>query len=182
MIKFRLLRVIGVVGLWLSFIVANAQSYHKLTVDDFQGPPNYSDGSIAFTNCSIEFSYTAHKEKNYYLLHFTILVKVDNDKSWLDRNKTCSGSVLAEILKHEQGHYNFAYLEQQELLRAVSRTVFYDDYQRVANDIFNRIDAKYQNLNRNYDEDTQHSTNRVQQHSWDMYFTRALGFEYLADN
>ncbi len=84
---------------------------------------------LPFTNCNIEFSHT-YKEKNYYRLDFSILVVMDHEKSWLDRNKAPSREYLAEILKHEQGHYNMAYLEQQELLRTVSHTVFYADYQK----------------------------------------------------
>jgi hypothetical protein len=181
MMKFRFAWLICVAILWLSFTKADAQPYRILTVDDFQGVPDTHNGeNVAFTNCNIEFSYTAHKEKNYYRLDFSILVVMDHEKSWLDRNKAPSREYLAEILKHEQGHYNMAYLEQQELLRTVSHTVFYADYQKVANNIFNRIDAKYQQLNRDYDDDTEHMINRPQQHSWDMYFKKALGTEYIA--
>jgi hypothetical protein len=42
--------------------------------------------------------------------------------------------------------------------------------------LFNRIDAKYKQLNTDYDEDTQHMTDRVQQHSWDTYFQKRLQF------
>src|ERR1700728_118782 len=123
MMKFRLVWLIGVALLGLSFTKANAQPYRYLTVDDFQGVPDSHNGeNVAFTNCNIEFSYTAHKERNYYRLDFSILVVMDHEKSWLDRNKAPSREYLAEILKHEQGHYNMAYLEQQELLRTVSHT------------------------------------------------------------
>ena len=84
--------------------------------------------------------------------------------------------MLAEILKHEQGHYTIAYLEQQELLRAVGKTVFQRNYQYEAMRIFNEIDAKYKQLNYDYDQDTQHMTNRVQQKSWDVYFQKRLTF------
>jgi len=84
--------------------------------------------------------------------------------------------MLAEILKHEQGHYTIAYMEQQEVLREVNKIRFRADYQQRAAEIFNRIDAKYKQLNLDYDDDTAHMTNRVQQHSWDVYFYRKLQF------
>ena len=65
-------------------------------------------------------------------------------------------------------------MEQQEILRTVSRVVFHDDYKSVAINIFNRIDAKYRQLNLDYDADTQNSTNREQQRSWDAYFQKRL--------
>jgi len=64
------------------------------------------------------------------------------------------------FLKHEQGHYAIAFMEQQELLRTVGKTVFYADYQYVAQSIFDRIDAKYRQLNLDYDADTNHMLNR----------------------
>ena len=181
MMRFRFAWLIYVAFTGLSFAKADAQPFRNLTVDDFQGVPDTHNGeNVAYTSCNIEFSYAANKEKNYYRLDFNILVVMNHEKSWLDRNKAPSAGYLAEILKHEQGHYNMAYLEQQELLRTLSHTVFYGDYQKVANNIFNRIDAKYQQLNRDYDDDTQHMINRPQQHGWDMYFKKALGSDYMA--
>ena len=60
--------------------------------------------------------------------------------------------------------------------REVGRTRFEADYQYRAQEIFNRIDAKYKQLNQDYDEDTGHMTNRVQQVSWDKYFQKRLDF------
>jgi predicted secreted Zn-dependent protease len=100
----------------------------------------------------------------------------------MNLHKINTKELLAEILKHEQGHYNISYMEQQELLRTVGRTVFHADYHTVADRIFDRIDAKYKQLNQNYDIDTQNSTNRVQQHSWDVYFQQRLNYMPLAKN
>jgi hypothetical protein len=156
---------------------ASAQPFRQLTIDDFQGPPDYANGGmIAYTNCTIEFRYVAYKEDGYYRLDFDIELKVNNDKSWMDKRRVTSGEMLTEVLKHEQGHYIIAYLEQQELVRAVGKTVFHDDYRSEARAIFNRIDAKYKQLNLDYDDDTHHMTNREQQHSWDLYFKKRLEF------
>jgi len=169
--------LICVAALCLFFTVADAQPYRKLTIDDYRGVPYTENGaSIAYTNCSIEYSFAvAKREKGYYILNFNIRLTMDNHKSWMDKNRVNAVNMLAEVLKHEQGHYNLAYLEQQELLRTVSKTVFYGDYQNAANNIFYRIDAKYQKLNLAYDEETQHMTNVGQQHSWDLYFKNQLG-------
>jgi hypothetical protein len=170
-------RFIGLAGLWLFVTTAYAQPYHTLTVDDFQGVPRTNNGEVvAYTNCSIDFRYEAHHERDYYVLNFNIELTVNTDKSWIDRRRITSPEMLAEILKHEQGHYIIAYMEQQELLREVSRTVFRADYQYAAANIFNRVDAKYKQLNLDYDEDTQHMVNRQQQQSWDAYFKKRLDY------
>jgi hypothetical protein len=182
--KLRFVQFICFAVLWLSFVTsASAQSFHQLTIDDFQGIPHYDkQGVIAYTNCTIDFRYEAHREPGYYRLNFNIRLTLNNNKSWMDKRKVTSGEMLAEILKHEQGHYLIAYLEQQELLRTVSRTVFQSDYQHVAKNIFESVDAKYKQLNYSYDADTQHMLNRTQQQSWDAYFKKQLEYLPTADN
>jgi hypothetical protein len=182
--KFRFTSLMGVVVLCVCFInVASAQSFHQLSIDDFQGAPNYNkQGVIAYTNCTIDFRYEAHREVNYYRLDFDIRLMLNNYKSWMDKRRVTSEEMLAEILKHEQGHYTIAYLEQQELLRIVSKTVFHADYQNEARNIFDRVDAKYKQLNYSYDEDTRHMLNRVQQQSWDAYFRKQLEYMPIAEN
>lgn len=176
--KFKLLWLIGAVALnFVALKRADAQDYHQLTIDDFQGipRPNGTD-YIAYTNCTIDFRYEAERKNNYYLLNFNIRLLLNRDRSWMDKAKVTSQEMLAEILKHEQGHYIIAYMEQQELLRTVARTVFRDDYQQAAQAIFDRIDAKYKQLNRDYDDDTQHMVNRTQQVSWNNYFKKQLAY------
>jgi hypothetical protein len=161
--------------LLLTTAAVSAQPYKKLTADDFAGTPlSNNSGEVAETDCTIEYSYTAHRENGYYMLSFNIQLIMNRDQSWLDRHKVNTPALMAEILKHEQGHYNISFMEQQELLKTVSRTVFYDNYKQVASAIFNKIDAKYRQLNIDYDNDTENSMNRVQQHSWDTYFAHAL--------
>jgi hypothetical protein len=156
---------------------ASAQSYQILTVNDFQGTPRSNgDGVVAYTNCTIDFHYQANPKNNYYLLNFDIRVTMNKDRSWMNRNMIHTQAQMAEILKHEQGHYNIAYMEQQELLRTVGKTVFYSNYQQQAQAIFDRIDTKYKQLNQDYDNDTEHMVNRVQQASWNTYFDKKLAY------
>ena len=178
MTNFKVLRWIGVAVFVFAGFTALAQPYRVLTVNDFRGVPNSYNGEVvAYTNCSIDFKYQAHREQDYYILNFNINLTLNSNKSWMDKRRITSQAQLAEVLKHEQGHYIIAYMEQEELLRAVSKTVFRADYQYQASNIFNRIDAKYKQLNLDYDEDTQHMVNRVQQQSWDAYFKKRL--EYM---
>lgn len=170
-------RFIYVILLLFACTTAFAQPYKKLAVNDFRGIPNSGYGdAIAFTSCSIDFRFVARRDGDHYILTFTIKLDMNHDQSWVDRNKITTPEKMAEILTHEQGHYNIAYMEQQELLRTVAHTVFHDNYTQEANDLFDRIDAKYKQLNIDYDADTQNSTNRVQQHSWNVYFDRKLAY------
>lgn len=175
--NFGYVRLICAALLWLTVINrASAQEFHQLTIDDFRGVPVTSQATVAYTNCSINFHYEAQRERNYYRLNFDIRLTLNNYKSWMDKKRVISQGMLTEVLKHEQGHYTIAYLEQQELLRTLKKTVFYADYQSIAQRVFDRIDAKYRQLNLDYDADTQHMQNRTQQQSWDAYFERKLKY------
>ena len=175
--KFGFVRLIGLAALWLLVInTASAQAVRQLTANDFKGVPLTGQSTVAYTNCSINFQYEAHRERNFYLLDFNIQLTLNDCKSWMDKKRITSDEMLAEVLKHEQGHYLIAYMEQQELLRTVSKTIFYANYQSAAQNIFNRIDAKYKQLNLDYDADTQHMQNRTQQQSWDAYFKKRLTY------
>lgn len=164
--------------LCITSFAASAQSFRQLTVDDFQPYPvgNSKPGVVAYTNCTINFSFQEGRDRGERRLNFNVKLNMNTDRSWINRSAISTKAQLDEILKHEQGHYNIAYLEQQEVLRAMSRTRFTGNYRKEAMEIFNKIDAKYKELNENYDSDTVHSTNKQQQRSWDMYFEKRLAY------
>ncbi len=175
--RFSLGKMICAVALCIAGTqILVAQPYHQLSIDDFEGNPRSRTGVIAYTNCTIDLKYQAHPDKGFYRLIFDIRLILNRDKSWMDKSRIRSSEMLAEILKHEQGHYIIAYLEQQEVLREMGKTRFVEDYQYRVSEIFNRIDAKYKQLNYDYDEDTAHMVNRTQQNSWDLYFRKRLEF------
>lgn len=175
---YKYLRVICVIAAGVLFCNAvEAQPFRHLTAGDFEGVPRDNGrGVIAYTNCTIDFSYQATRKDSYYLLNFNISLRLNSNKSWMDKRRITSRDMMAEVLKHEQGHYTIAYLEQQELLRQLGKTVFYANYQAEAMRIFNRIDAKYKQLNSDYDTDTQNMQNKAQQVSWDAYLQKRLTF------
>lgn len=175
--RIRLVRLTGLLAIVLAFTIsAHAQDFHQLTADDFQGAPHTNTATVAYTHCSINFQYQAQRMRNYYKLDFNIQLLMNRYKSWMDKSRITSAEMMEEVLRHEQGHYIIAYMEQQELLRAVRKTTFYADYQSVAQSIFDRIDAKYRQLNLDYDADTNHMLNRTQQESWNAYFRKRLEF------
>ena len=153
---------------------ADAQQYRQLSMDDFHGSPEHNGSTVAFTHCYINLKYDVHAREGNYQLVFYVTLEMNKNLSWIDQSRISSTEMLAEVMKHEQGHYTIAYFEQQELLRAFSRTHFGEDYKDVVKEIFDRIHAKYEQLTRDYDDDTNHSLNRAQQESWDKYFQKRL--------
>ncbi|RCH54471.1 hypothetical protein DJ568_11640 [Mucilaginibacter hurinus] len=159
----------------LAATTSYAQTYRILTTEDFQGTPRKMNfAAVAYTNCSISYDYTVKRERGIFRLDFNVSMVMNKHLSWLDKSRIKSPEMLAEVLKHEQGHYAIAYLQQQEVLRTFGRTRFGRDYNIVARQIFDRIDAKYQKLNKAYERETDHMQNRVQQASWDKYLAKYL--------
>jgi hypothetical protein len=174
-VKAAVAAALFLIGLPIAW--AQQQYCRQLTVSDFQGVPNHNTTTIALTSCYIDLKYDVHARNGYYQLTFNVNLEMNKERSWIDRSRITSPEMLAYILKHEQGHYIINYFEQQELLREFSRTRFGADYETAVKEIFDRIQAKYLQLNTDYDEDTDHSQNRIQQASWDKYFHRRL--EYM---
>ncbi|HEY0243996.1 MAG TPA: hypothetical protein VGC01_00400 [Mucilaginibacter sp.] len=157
---------------------AQSLPYHQLSAEEFKGMPNISSGDIvAYTNCFIDFNYHATSQKGIYRLNCNIKLVFDKNKSWINKRKVLSSTMLEQVLNHEQGHYILAYMEQQELIRTVSKTRFDANYQYEAANLFDRVHEKYKQLSLDYDDDTSHMLNKQQQHSWDEYFKRRL--EYM---
>jgi hypothetical protein len=174
-----LVRLTGLISLVCAVQFATAQTslYHQLSAEEFEGAPILNSRDvIAYTNCFIDFNYRAKSEKGIYQLTCDIKLVFDHEKSWINRRKVVSQQMLAEILNHEQGHYFIAFMEQQELIRTVSKTRFDDNYQSEAANIFDRIHEKYKQLSADYDDDTGHMVNHEQQHSWDKYFQKRLTY------
>jgi hypothetical protein len=144
--KRNIVKGIGLTATCILMVItsASAQSFHQLTANDFWGTPRANAGGVvAYTNCTIDYRYQARREGGGYRLNFNIRLILNNNKSWLDKSQVNTPQQMTEILKHEQGHYTIAFLEQQELLRIVSRARFSNNYNYEAMAIFNRIDAPY---------------------------------------
>jgi len=184
--RFGFVGVMGVFACLLVFQMAGAQSpgpYHKLTAEEFYGVPEIANNDVvAHTNCFIDFQYRAQSDRNgVYHLTSDIKLVFNNKKSWIDRKQVLSPAHLEQILNHEQGHYTLAYLEQQELIRAVNKTRFDANYDHEAASLFDRVHEKYKQLSLDYDDDTDHMRNHQQQHSWDEYFKKQLAYKPVGD-
>lgn len=168
--KLRFVRVMCALALCLVGMgTAKAQQpYRQLTPNDFTGRiPAGSAMYIAYTNCTISLDYKIISARNgYYNLAFNVQMALNHNKSWMNRQRINSPEMMAEVLRHEQGHYQLAYLLQQELQRTLSQTRYTANYQAQVNAIFARVNAEYKQLNADYDDDTNHMLDRKQQTAW----------------
>lgn len=102
----RWLKGLFILALFLITITrAQAQQFHQLTINDFGGAPRVNArGVVAYTNCTLDFKYQANRVNGGYMLNAFVKLILNTERSWLDRSRVTSNQVLAEVLKHEQGH------------------------------------------------------------------------------
>jgi len=151
------------------------QPYRQLTPNDFTGavPPG-SGFYVAHTSCNVTMNYNVRKYQSNYHLTFDIRLMLNRDRSWINRQMITNADMMDEVLRHEQGHYQIAYLMQQEMIHELNQTRYTGDYQRQTDNIFKRIDDKYRQMNADYDDDTQHMQNRKQQSAWITFLNRQV--------
>jgi hypothetical protein len=128
----------------------------RLTWEDFKAAPDPASSNAALTSSSInvEFGYDDQE------LQFTIKCRFDKNKSWVRvRN--------AEILAHEQGHFDMAELHARKLNKALkgykfnSKTVSED-----VNRIYDSVMTLHHAAQSEYDKETDFSRNKEKQATW----------------
>ncbi|WP_448701436.1 hypothetical protein ACFGVR_04520 [Mucilaginibacter sp. AW1-3] len=163
--------------LCLFFLVpflASAQYYHRLAASDFQGSPTAGDQALAYTNCDVQYTYQAVKHNNVYNVDFNVELVFNRDKSFIRLNWVKDQDMLLQVLRHEQGHYNIAYLLRAELYKAFKRAHYTDNYQQEIAAIFKQVNTKYQKINADYERQTLHMQNDAKQDEWNAWFSRAI--------
>jgi predicted secreted Zn-dependent protease len=85
------------------------------------------------------------------------------------------GRESAELLKHEQGHFDIGRLCQLELIAQLEKAVVLPaDISTSVGRIFSTTMDKYQKMGLRYDAETAHSINKVAQVEWDSLLAAEL--------
>lgn len=94
-----------------------------------------------------------------------------NARIWVMRSESwvVQGAQNADLLKHEQGHYDITALGMREEASRVAEVTGRNgaDISRQVNAIRTAINRKIAAANRRYDARTEHSRNRSAQQRWD---------------
>jgi hypothetical protein len=175
-------RTIGVALLLFISFLAVAQPYHRLTPRDFAGNPA-DDGFAAYTNCYVSYSYNTSRRNGVYNVNFNVQVFLNSNRSWIRFSDVKTQEDMQSILTHEQGHYNMAYLMKNELYSVFNHHRYTSNYQAEIAALFRQVDAKYHQLNTDYETQTQHMANYRNQQKWNLWFSKQLNNnEELASN
>jgi hypothetical protein len=158
-----------------------AQSYHKLIASDFAGTPPPDNGFAAYTYCDINYSYNTVRHNGNYDINFNVQVLFNSNRSWIRYNRVTDQTMLQNILRHEQGHYNMAYLMKNELYSVFTHHRYTANYQAEIVELFKQVESKYHKLNDDYEDQTQHMNDIKNQDKWNAWFDKQLSNTEMAD-
>lgn len=161
--------------------LSKAQAYRKLTTSDFVGIPPANEAFAAFTYCDVNYSYNAVKHNGVYNITFSVEMLFNPYKSWIRFDQVSGQNILEYVLKHEQGHYNIAYLMKNELYGVLTHYKYTANYQSEIEILFKGVREKYHKINAAYEAETQHMNHVKNQEKWNVWFDRHLTNNELAD-
>jgi hypothetical protein len=107
---------------------------------------------------------------NYRVTGVRAGIVVNRSRSWVVR-----GAQTAELLRHEQGHFDITALGMREEANRIGALTGRNgrDLTRQANTIRREINRKIASANRRYDARTNHSANTAAQRTWLASIRRA---------
>jgi hypothetical protein len=139
-------------------------SARQLTWSDYKGSPNANSDAAASTTTYLGIEYKMDENGFSY----KILCRFSKTKSW-GRSKTDF------ILKHEQGHFDIAEIFARKLNKKMSEYQ-YDKitYRKDLKSIYDSITNEKENLQNQYDSETDHSRKKEQQAEWEKKIEKML--------
>jgi hypothetical protein len=128
----------------------------RLEWEDFLCAPKNNTDAVASTSTSLGIAYQVEDGQ----LTYSISCNFSKHKSW--------GLLKTEyILSHEQGHFDITEIFARKLYKALSEYQFNRrTYRKDVNDIYKAIVEEKENMQADYDGESDHSRNRRIQYDW----------------
>jgi hypothetical protein len=155
-------------------IISGKEGNRPLVWEDFTGKPDESSPHFAMTYWSISYKMANIQFSGDVatISGFEVVLELNAKGSWLKKGKG-----TAELLVHEQMHFNTGLLCMKELLRRekeiapqLTRKNFNEKLQKLFDDVL----KKYTAMGEKYDNETDHSKNIDQQLKWNQFFKEQL--------
>ncbi len=145
----------------------------KLNWSEFKAKPNKNLASWANTACAIGYSFEGNNDSAF----FKVECCFESELSWVKENPTDL------LLRHEQAHFDLAEVYARELRKKLSTThLVFTEASRHVPLIYKGIMKEYNDEQKRYDKETDHSREEVQQKSWEKQISSRLrSLEMYAD-
>lgn len=138
----------------------------QLQWDDFTGKVNDSSRFDAESFAEVCYQYKFYNAQDF---EFEVYAHFDKNASWSRKEKQCEA-----LLRHEQIHFNIAQLFAEKLKNDFRDFSYTKDFDAEVVQLFNRKKLEYQQMQRQYDEETNHSLNKEKQKEWEDFIGNEL--------
>jgi Bacterial protein of unknown function (DUF922) len=134
----------------------NWSAARRLTWADYIAPPDPESNAAASTTTLLTIDYKISNNSFSYKI-----------QSYFSKSRSWGRHKDAYILSHEQGHFDIAEIFARKLNKAMSEYVFNGrTYQKELKKIYETVTDEKEDLQNEYDRDTNHSINKVKQAEW----------------
>lgn len=138
--------------------------------DDFSGKIDQTSKWDAVTNWTTLYSFPAPTfSGNSAYINISVRLFLKSD-SWVKPNKKTD-----RLLEHERGHFNIGRICANEIEQTINSTAFdRNSYHQQVDALYWQIIKKYQDLNAEYERETDHYNNIAQQKKWNKKLREML--------
>ena len=141
----------------------------------FLAVPDKHSAFYALTATQWRYSYHATVRGNDLHIDFIFTGGVDPTKSWVKLNSIRGAASKRKLLNHEQGHVNINFLllkDGEQKIRFQKYRI--NNYKKAIQENANKVSVHYQRMQDQYDEETKHGSDDVQQKRWDELIEKEL--------
>ncbi|PVW13505.1 DUF922 domain-containing protein [Marixanthomonas spongiae] len=133
----------------------------QLTWDDFKGTPPAGANFVASANSGMAFSFSYSEKNGKQTMQHSVTCNFYPQLSWFK-----PGKVSNYILKHEQTHFDISELHARILRKRLAEAEFSKNVKEKIEALYRKTEQERQNLQDQYDLETDHSKNKAAEYRW----------------
>jgi hypothetical protein len=135
---------------------------NKLAIEDFKGKPVENSAAVAITSSGVSFKAGFKSSGSKATLIITVSCNFDKNLSWMKEH-----GKNEYILRHEQHHFDIAYLSTLAFIQKLKQADFtIDNYQDKLKKIYPVIMQDMEQLQHQYDTETHNGQLKEEQLAW----------------
>ena len=154
-----------------------AQDAEKITWDktrllkweDFEASPKKSLPYKANTNSGLSFSWNATESSGGIILTYKVGSNFYPKRSWVKEIEE-----VDYLLAHEQLHFDITELHARKLRKVLSNYEPGPKMKKVLNNIYSEIEQQRQQMQNQFDKETNHSINKESEYKWRKFVEKEL--------
>ena len=166
---FVILLMLVMSGLYAQDKEITWQKERRLTWEDFQGPPKMDQDYAAQTYSGISYGFNATVTNGEVVVQYEVNCYFVLNKSWVKPQYADN-----YLLGHEQLHFDITELMTRKLRKRFSEKKFTENVKKEMRAIYETVNKERVEMQRKYDEETEHSKIEDKQKEWEVFVVQEL--------